>query len=378
MATTNFSALGLEEKIVWARELWAAARNASFVMQFTGKGPNSMIQRITELTKSEKGARAIITLVADLTGDGVMGDSTMENNEEAIKAHDTEIRIDQLRNANRLEGRMADQKSVVSFRETSKDVLAYWMADRIDQLGFLTLSSVAVTQNTNGSVRAVRPAGQNFSDLEFVEASPVPTTNRYYNWNFATLAFVAGDTTASGFVATDTISYQALVELKATAKTDYIRGIKGAGGMEYYHVFMHPKCLAKLKLDSDYLASLQNAGPRSGSNPIFSGAVVTVDGLVIHEHRHSYNTLGAASGSAWGTNGLVDGNAVLFCGAQAMAIADIGLPYWDEETFDYGNQHGISVGKIFGMLKPQFKSIYDGTDVNAARDFGVIRANFAI
>jgi N4-gp56 family major capsid protein len=377
MATTNFSALGLEEKIVWARELWAAARNASFVMQFTGKGPNSMIQRITELTKSEKGARAIITLVADLTGDGVMGDSTMENNEEAIKAHDTEIRIDQLRNANRLEGRMADQKSVVSFRETSKDVLAYWLADRIDQLGFLTLSSVNVTQNTNGTVRAVRPSGQNFSDLEFVESAPAATVNRYYNWDVSALGFIAGNTAT--IEALDLISYRALVELKALAKTQYIRGIKGAGGMEYYHIFLHPKCMAKLKLDGDYLASLQNAGPRAGSNPIFSGAVVTVDGLVIHEHRHSINTTGAVSGTAkWGSGANVEGNAVLFCGAQAMAIADIGLPYWDEETFDYGNQHGISVGKIFGMLKPQFKSIYDGTDVTADRDFGVIRVNFAM
>ena len=107
MAMTNFSELGLQEKIVWARDLWAQARNLSFVMNFSGKGSNAMIQRITELTKSEKGAKAIITLVADLEGDGVMGDSTLENNEEAIKAFDTEIKIDQLRNANRLRGRMA-------------------------------------------------------------------------------------------------------------------------------------------------------------------------------------------------------------------------------------------------------------------------------
>ena len=88
MALTNFTALTTEEKTVWSRDLWAAARNASFTMRFTGKGPNSMIQRITELTKSEKGDRAVLTLVADLEGDGVVGDYTMENNEEAIKAYD--------------------------------------------------------------------------------------------------------------------------------------------------------------------------------------------------------------------------------------------------------------------------------------------------
>ena len=60
MALTNFTNLTTYEKTVWSRDLWAAARNASFTMKFTGKGPNSMIQRITELTKSEKGDRAVL------------------------------------------------------------------------------------------------------------------------------------------------------------------------------------------------------------------------------------------------------------------------------------------------------------------------------
>ncbi len=378
MATTNFAALGLEEKIVWARELWAAARNASFMMQFTGKGPNSMIQRITELTKSEKGARAIITLVTDLEGDGIMGDATLENNEEAIKAQDTVIIIDQLRNANRLEGRMADQKSVVTFRETSRDVLAYWLGDRCDQLALLTLAGEEYSQNTNGSVRTVYPQGQNFTDLDFSgDANPPPTVNRYYNWTDTTQNLLAGNTAT--VVVADKLSYAALVELKAQAKTNYMRGIKGPGGTEYFHVFMHPKVMKDLKLDSDYLASLQNAGVRGNSNPIFSGATVTVDGLILHEHRHVYNTLGATSGvNKWGSSDNIEGAAVLFCGAQALGLADIGLPYWDEDTFDYGNQHGISVGKIFGLVKAQFTSIYDGADTTALRDFGVIRMNVAI
>ena len=40
---------------------------------------------------------------------------------------------------------MADQKTVVNFREQSRDALAYAMADRMDQLAFLTLSGVAYT-----------------------------------------------------------------------------------------------------------------------------------------------------------------------------------------------------------------------------------------
>lgn len=57
MALTNFAALTDEQKTVWSRDLWRVARNNSFLMRFAGKGANSMITRITELTKSEKGTR---------------------------------------------------------------------------------------------------------------------------------------------------------------------------------------------------------------------------------------------------------------------------------------------------------------------------------
>ena len=364
MALTNFTTLTTEEKTVWSRDLWMAARNASFAMRFTGRGPNSMIQRITELTKSEKGDRAVITLVADLEGDGVVGDYTQEGNEEAIKAYDTVITIDQLRNANRLAGRMADQRSVVNFRNTSKDVLAYWLADRHDQMAFLTLSGVAYTQTNNGTVRPVRPAGQNLGDLAFASDVTAPSTRRWRQWDAAT-GLEAGDTSA--IVAADTPSWEMLVETKAFMKDEYIRGIKGPGGAEFYHVFMTPQGIAKLKQDATFLANLQNAGPRGTANPLFSGSMLTQDGLIIHEFRHVY------SSQTWGS-GAVPGQAVLFCGAQAMGMADIGLPYWDEDTFDYGNQHGVSIGKISGFLKPKFNSIYSGT----SEDFGVVRVDTAI
>ena len=365
MAVTNFTNLTTEAKTVWSRDLWAAARNASFTMRFTGKGPNSMIQRITELTKSEKGDRAVLTLVADLEGDGVVGDYTMENNEEAIKAYDEVITIDQLRNANRLAGRMADQKSVVNFRGTSKEVLAYWLADRIDQMAFLTMSGVAYTYNNKDVLRAVNPTGRNLNDLAFASDVTAPSTARFRQWD-ATDGLSTGDTTA--IVAADVPTWEMLVETKAWMKDEYIRGIKGPGGAEYYHVFMSPQGIAKLKQSATFLANLQSAGPRTTANPLFSGSMITQDGLIIHEFRHVHTS------DTWGS-GAVSGQRVLFCGAQAMGMADIGLPYWDENTFDYGNQHGVSIGKIFGLLKPRFNSIYTGT---TPIDFGLVVVDTAI
>jgi N4-gp56 family major capsid protein len=371
MSTTNFGGLNTNQLTTWSRDLWKAAREHSFIMRFAGKGPNAVIQRITELTKSQKGTRAIISLVADLEGDGVMGDYQLEGNEEAINAYDQEINIDQLRNANRMAGRVADQKTIVNFRNTSKDVLAYWLADRVDQMAFLTATGVAYTEKLNGTTRDVLATGKNLNDLAFASGVTAPTTNRYRSWNGSTLGLVAGATNSDDLA---TPSYEMLVEAKAYAKDHFIRGCKGPGNMEYYHVFMTPQGIAKLKLDSDFKNAVNNAQVRGGKNPVWTGALPTIDGLVIHEHRHVYNTQGAASGSKWGATGTVDGQAVLFMGAQALALADIGLPYWSEDEFDYDNQLGISVGKMLGLLKPVFRSNVDAGD----EDFGILRINTAI
>ena len=116
MANTNFAALTSNQLTAWSRDFWRVARNFSFINQFAGTGQNAMVQRITELTKSEKGTKAVITLLADMTGDGITGDNTLEGNEEALRAYDLTIELDQLRFANRVAGRLADQKSVVNFR----------------------------------------------------------------------------------------------------------------------------------------------------------------------------------------------------------------------------------------------------------------------
>lgn len=362
MALTNFAALTAEQKTVWSKDLWKNARNMSFINKFLGKGPTSLVQHITELKKTEKGARAVITLLADLQGDGVAGDRTLEGNEEAMQTFDQVIQIDQIRHANRHEGRMADQKSVVEFRENSRNVLAYWLADRIDQLAFLTMSGVSYVRKNNGATRL----GSDFPFLEFATDVAAPSANRRLRWNAAAGSIVANAATSS-LTAADTPAWEMFVQLKAYAKERYIRGVMD-GGEETFHAFLTPTAMAKLKLDPTYMQNLRHAQDRANNNPLFTGTSVKIDGIYLHEFRHVYNTAGAAAGSKWGSDGNVNGCQVLFCGAQALGMADIGAPYWEEKGFDYENQQGISVGKMLGFLKPRFRNIYE----DSVEDFGVL------
>lgn len=364
MAETNFGLLLNEQKTVWERDTWKQGRNANFFERFVG-GEGAMVHRISELTKDERGTRAVMTLVADLEGDGVVGDNELEGNEEAIKSYDKVINIDQLRHANKSKGKMAEQATVVRFRETSRDVLGYWLGDRLTQLMFLTLSGVAYTSKPDSTTRV----GSQFPQLAFAGDVVAPSTNRYFNYDDSANALIAGNTATVD--AADKPTYEMLVLMKAKAQAQLIKPIRGEGelaGLESYFVFMTPEAMAALKLDTTFHAMLKDAMPRTPNHPLFKGAnVYYVDGMAIYVHNHVVHS------STWGAGANVKGCAVLMCGAQALGYADIGMGDWVEKSFDYDTKPGISYSKICGLLKPQFKSSVTST----TEDFGVIRVNVA-
>lgn len=373
MATTNFARQTDEQKTAWSLKFWQNMRNKQFLSNFAGSGPDSMVQRIEELKMSEKGARAVITLVPDLEGDGVVGDSQLEGNEEELKSADQVIRIDQMRNGTRLEGRMADQKSVVTYRNNSMNTLTYWAADRTDQLAFLTLSGVSYAFKNNGAPRVGSP----FPDLEFAADVTAPTAGRHFRWS-STAGLSASDTTA--ITAADTPTWGMLVDLKAKAVDSMLRPIRSDSGIDVFNVFMTGAGIARLKKDPAFMEVWKYAQQRGDENPLFKGTPragtkgIYIDGLNIMEYRHVFNTTGAASGSKWGSAGTIDGQRILLCGAQALGYADVMGPKWVEKDFDYDNSPGISIAKIIGFKKPVFPSALTGVK----EDFGVICLDTAI
>lgn len=187
-----------------------------------------------------------------------------------------------------------------------------------------------------------------------------PTSQRYGQWD-ATTGLNIGTGNAA-LTAGDVITWETLVRMREHAKNQYMRGLRVQNGMdELYHVFMTPTCLANLKMDNDYMLNLRHSNASGANNKLFEGGSINVDGFAIHEFRHVPHS------ATWGS-GAVPGSQIQMCGAQALAFADIGAPYWVEKEFDYDNQPGISVGKMMGFLKPQFATQYAS---NTLQDHGV-------
>jgi N4-gp56 family major capsid protein len=367
MSVTDFGALQIAQKRVYSARLWQHARDQSFFFAngFIGKNDKesgSVIQRVTELTETERGLECVMQLVQDLQNDGVVGDNELDGNEEALINDAQVIRIDQLRHGTKSKGEMAEQATVLRFREQSKEKLGFWLSDKLDELMFLTISGRAYTLKTDGTTRV----GSQLPSLRFAGDVSAPTSGR--------IIYAGSATSEATLTASDKLSWAVIVRGRSTAQRKRLRPIR-SGGKEYYALLITTEQERDLDLDPTYQTIVSRAGKPGDKNPLFTGAKAVVGGVVLHAHNKTFNTLGLSSGSKWGSGGTVDGAQSMLLGAQAAGLATLGQMFWREsDKTDYQNRPGIGAGRKIGMLKPAFKSPYDS---NTRQDFGTIAVKTA-
>lgn len=372
MGATDFGSMEPQKKLAYRLKAYEEYQEKFFFTKMLGQQGKGVIEHVTELTKNSKGeAGAFFHLIGRLSGGGIVGDNTAEGRERTMEAFWQKINFDQLRNPVINKGRLADQKSVIQFRQPARKALSDWLAETNEELAIMTASGISYGLATDGSPRST-PDGQDpWTDLDFAADVSAPSANRHFRWD-KTEGLVAGDTTA--IAADDLPSYGLIPSLKAKAKMKRITPIM-AGGKEYFIWLVHEETMASLYRDADFRASLVGGDTRGDANKLFTGAVVTMNGLIIQPYTRVFNTSGATNGNKWGASNAVNGTRSLLLGAQALALADLGAPGWTEEGKDYGNRQAIVIDKMFGWLKPQFPSSYDGGSVE---DFGLMAVDFAI
>jgi N4-gp56 family major capsid protein len=370
MAATDFGSLTGAQKRVYAMTIFMAGRDDSFFESngFMSRNNGAVIERITELTKTERGDRVIMNLVHDLVGDGIVGDNILEGNEEPLFNDKIELRIDQIRNAVRNKGKMAEQRTVLRFRTVANDKLSFWAAEKLDEMFFLTLAGINYSYKLDGSTRATSQLPQ----LAFNADVVAPSSGRK--------KFAGSATSTATLTASDKITWNTVIGLQSYAKRKKLRPIR-AGGKEHYVMVLSTEGRKDLVMDPTYQQNVGRAGPRGSDSPLFKNALAVIDGVIIYDHNKVPTTLGLASGSKWGSGGTVEGSQSFLLGAQALGYSTLGaVEYNESDNTDYGNRPAISAGRMLGMLKPQFGSLTD-LDANGKptkQDFGVISFYHAI
>ena len=343
MAQTSYGVNAPEAVKLWRKTLFEEALKATWVGKFLGEGSDSILQLLDDTGKSA-GDRVTTTLRMQLGADGVVGDGTLEGNEEALITYTDNLLINQLRNAVRSGGKMSDQRIPWSVREEAMTGLADWFAARFD-FGFFNQVCGNVSQPL------IQYTGLN--------APIAPDANHRVT--------VTAHTTDQTLDSTDKFVLGHIDQAVAAAKlaTPVIRPIMVNGEAKYVAV-LHPNCVTDLRSNTNtgQWLDIQKAavtGDGSARNPIYTGALGEYNGCVLHESTRIPNGSNSSSGVA-----VANTRRNVLMGAQAAVIGfgqgqSMDAMDWAEELFDYGNQLGVAANCIFGIKKSQYNSADYGT-----------------
>jgi N4-gp56 family major capsid protein len=321
---------------VWLRELFADVPSILFMDKFMGSGPNNPIQTISDLKKGP-GDTIEVPLTVKLNGAGVSGDSELEGNEEEIISYDFAPKIDQLRHAVRLKGRMDEKKVAYNMRADAKEKLKIWWAERIDREILSKLCGDTAGTLTAGSLHANTPT------------APAGTTRK---------VFAGGRATEGNLLVGDVMDTKVLDKAKQLAKVTTagvprVRPIRledGAyKGTDVYIAILHSYQIADLRKDPVWAQVQRDANVRGDGNPLINGAHGIYNGVVVYESDLVYTGTDGDSSIATARG--------LLLGQQAGVWLEGKEADWVEKSFDYGNKWGIAAGRIFGCQKTKFNSV---------------------
>lgn len=323
----------------WAKSTWDFAKKEAYFSRFMGTGRENIVQVQEDLSRG-KGTSIEVSLLMPLNGAGILEDNTLEGNEEKMNYRSCTVYLSRVRNAVRLAGRFEEQKTQEKMRSDMRKVLSNWLARYID------LSIFSVLTGTN-------PPFYTGSSTPLPYTVEAPTSDR--------ILYAGSASAENGITTADVFDTSLIGKARRMAQEDELTAVQPIriDGRETYVMVIDPYQARDLRKDPKWLEAQEHANIRGEKNPIFSGAMGIYEGVVIHEHLRVPRT-------ATGSGGAMVGHA-LFLGSQACIMAEGEAPRWVEDSFDYSNQFGVSIDRMFGLKKAQFK--YDGTNFT---DFGVI------
>lgn len=339
---------------LWAKKLLAETLRQTFIFNFLGKNADSIIQFRQETNKSA-GDRVTYGLRGQLLGLGVAGDGTLEGNEEALATFNDTLIIDQIRHAVRSAGKMSEQRVPFEVRQEAMAGLRDWLSNLLDTSFFNQIAG-------NTSVSDVRLTG--------MQSAVAPDANHIFRPN--------SRTTDESLTTGDEMSLTLIDRMVARA-TQFNTGA-GTGvpmrpiaykGGKYFVMFLHDNQVFQLRSNTNTgqwadITKARVTGGEMDSNPLFRGGdyVGLYNGVVMHKAPRVPNGVNSTTAAA-----VANARRAILCGAQAAMFGigkdseDPQTMKWVEETFDYGNQLGVSAGLIYGLKKTRFNSQDFGTYV---------------
>lgn len=304
---------------VWSRDILRTHKTKGFWPRFVGSGA---LKQKTELL-NKPGDIIHVPVTHPLSGSGKRGSvitpgvnndgAKLEGYEENLSTSAIKCAPDLQRHAVRYNRRM-DKRNVVSLRAEAKMRLAEWGMVRSDDDRFRLFLS-------DGSDGAVVGA-----DDELPVAGEAYTPN-YYR--------VGGGANIDALTPTDLLTVEEVQQIKLACVEQEMRPIRTQDGEDIFVGVISPRMALGLKRDSEYQEYVKMARERATTNPLFTGALAMIDGIVLFQHLRVPVVTNANATPADVGKGIVFGDEA-FVEALDENVGG------ETETFDYGLELGFS------------------------------------
>lgn len=325
MAMTTIATGNALTKKLWEEKLFRDTVKESYWSRFMAENSNAAVNVKTALTKT-KGDKITFGIRMRLGGDGVTGNQTLEGNERDLTTYDFSLTLERYRQAVKDDGALTRQRVAFSLPDESRQALLDWGSEKIDKLCFTA-----------------------------VELSP---TKAFYGGTATSTATL----TASDKLTPQLLSKAATWALTGGNRTQTpLRPIK-VDGKNYLVCVVHNDVSYDLEFDSTFLQARREAEVRGKENPIFSGAYMIWNGIVVHKHEN------CSISTTYGASSNVAGALCTMFGAQALCWAWGQRPDLVEEWFDFQEKQAFAWRMTAKVGKPVFNSLdYGSVAIYVAR-----------
>jgi len=202
----------------WAKDLFKIILPAVEFNYLVGKGTDAIVQSRTELGKGE-GDTITFGIRLPLTGEGIVGNATVEGNEEKLSFKDFSMTIEELNHAVDTGGRMEEQRVPYDLMAEGRNALGDWWSDKLSDYVIATLCGDS-TYKIAGST--------------FAQACVEPDTGHLV---------LVNDVAEASMTSADTLDLSFLDRLKQRAEMPATSCYKvrpfNKGGKNYYRVILH-------------------------------------------------------------------------------------------------------------------------------------------
>lgn len=290
---------------IWSKKVYEEAKARMYWNRFSGPEGSGMPVIVKSELLTEPGDTINISRLSNLTGDGVTGESTLRGNEEQLSLAQVQVIPEWYRHAVAVTGK-ASKQVTQDFRMKAQAALSYWMAKKMDG--------------------TMWTAAQGTSAAGFESSAP-------------TVIYANDANSADEIESSDTFSVAVIRQAAARLAANDIERVSIPGmpaGEGYYLLFIHPYQAYNLKADTEWIENHRNAWDRGRDNPLFTGALGELDGVIVHETTQCGRTQNGATPAVYYSRAVMVGKEAMCRGINKDIT-------WAEQMDDYDFVQGIGI-----------------------------------